>query len=365
MKVLAICSGNMPDFDLQLHQAFIYDQVCALNAIDPTIEIDFYFIKGKGIGGYLQNFKKLKYTLQEKKYDIVHAHFALSGLLAGMQRGVPVITTFHGSDINIPSLRVLSALAMLMSKKVIYVSHALNQKALLKNSNKDHVVPCGLDLSIFKPYSEEELQTFPIRATPSRDLRLQPPQPPQPPQLPQPFQLPQPLPNRATPSRDLRLQHLQPLKPLQPSKKHILFSSSFNNPVKNYSLLQAALKLMDASHIVVHELKNMSRVEVAEMMNRVDLCVMTSFSEGSPQFIKEAMACNCPIVSTNVGDVQEVIGNTPGCYVVGFDAAGLASAIQRALAIGKRTEGRDRILKFDNQLIAKQIIDIYKTMLKK
>ena len=338
MKVLAICSGNMPDFDLQLHQAFIYDQVCALNAIDPTIEIDFYFIKGKGIGGYLQNFKKLKYTLQEKKYDIVHAHFALSGLLAGMQRGVPVITTFHGSDINITTLRVFSALAMLLSKKVIYVSDALNQKALLKNSNKDHVVPCGLDLSIFKPYSEEELQTFPIRATPSRDLRLQP------------------FPNRAMPSRDLRL---------QPSKKHILFASSFNNPVKNYSLLQAALKLMDASNLVVHELKNMSRVEVAEMMNRVDLCVMTSFSEGSPQFIKEAMACNCPIVSTNVGDVQEVIGNTPGCYVVGFDAAGLASAIQRALAFGKRTEGRDRILKFDNQLIAKQIIDIYKTMLKK
>jgi len=328
----------MPDFDMQLHQAFIHDQVCALEAVDPTIEIDFYFIKGKGFNGYMRNFKKLSHTLKEKKYDIVHAHFALSGLLAGLQRRVPVITTFHGSDINNPKLRLLSAFAMLMSKKVIYVSHALNQKALFKNSNKDHVVPCGLDLSIFKPYSHLEIQPLPNRAAPSRDLRLQP------------------FPNRATPSRDLRL---------QPSTKHILFSSSFTNPVKNYPLLQAALKLMDASHIVVHELKNMSRVEVAAMMNRVDLCVMTSFSEGSPQFIKEAMACNCPIVSTNVGDVKEVIGNTPGCYVVDFDAAELASAIQLALVFGKRTEGRDKVLKFDNQLIAKQIIEIYKTMLKK
>lgn len=326
MKVLVVCSGNMPDFDVQLHQAFVYDQVQALQALNSQLEIDFFFIKGKGFSGYLQNFKKLKHTLQEKKYDIVHSHFALSGLLVALQRKVPMVTSFHGSDINIPILRVFSALAMLMSKKVIYVSHALNQKALLKNSNKDHVVPCGLDLSIFKPYSHlepEHLQPLPIRATPSRDLRL------------------------------------------QPSKKHILFASSFTNPVKNYPLLQAALKLIDSSNIVVHELKNMSRVEVAEMMNMVDLCVMTSFSEGSPQFIKEAMACNCPIVSTNVGDVQEVIGNSPGCYVVGFDAAELANAIQRALAFGKRTEGRDKVLKFDNQLIAKQIINIYKSMLKK
>ena len=317
MKVLVVCSGNMPDFDVQMHQAFVYDQVQASKVLDSNLEIDFFFIKGKGIIGYLQNFKKLQHTLQEKKYDIVHAHFALSGLLTGLQRRVPVITTFHGSDINILKLRVFSGLAMLLSKKVIYVSHALNQQALFKNSDKDHIVPCGLDLSIFKPYSHLELQP------------------------------------------------LKPLQPLQPSKKHILFSSSFTNPVKNYPLLQAALQLMDASKIVVHELKNMSRVEVAEMMNRVDLCVMTSFSEGSPQFIKEAMACNCPIVSTDVGDVQVVIGKTPGCYVVGFDAAELASAIQQALAFGKRTEGRDKIIRFDNQLIAKQIIEIYNTMLKK
>jgi glycosyltransferase involved in cell wall biosynthesis len=316
----------MPNFDVQLHQAFIYDQVLALKALDQTIEIDFFFIKGKGISGYLQNLSKLKHTLLQQKYDLVHAHFALSGLLAGLQRKVPVVTTFHGSDINIPKLRLLSALAMMMSKKVIYVSQVLNQKALFRNDNKDHVIPCGLDLSIFKPYSHLEpkhLQPIPIRATPSRDLRL------------------------------------------QPSKKHILFASSFTNPVKNYPLLQVALKLMDVSNIVVHELKSMSRVEVAEMMNKVDLCIMTSFTEGSPQFIKEAMACNCPIVSTDVGDVKEVIGKTQGCYVVDFDANELASAIQRALAFGKRTNGRDGVLKFDNQLIAKQILEIYKTMLKK
>jgi glycosyltransferase involved in cell wall biosynthesis len=316
----------MPNFDVKLHQAFIYDQVLALKALDQTIEIDFFFIKGKGISGYLQNLSRLKHTLLQQKYDLVHAHFALSGLLAGLQRKVPVVTTFHGSDINIPKLRVFSALAMLLSKKVIYVSHALKQKALFKNSNKDLVVPCGMDLAIFKPYSKDDLLSV------------------QPPKLSKPSKLSQ---------------------PLNPSQKNILFSSSFTNPVKNYPLLQAALKLMDASNIVVHELKNMSRVEVAEMMNKVDLCVMTSLTEGSPQFIKEAMACNCPIVSTDVGDVKEVIGNTPGCYVVGFDAAELASAIEKSLDLGYRTNGRKRILKFDNQLIAKQILEVYTTMLKK
>jgi len=48
----------MPNFDVQLHQAFIYDQVLALKALEPEIEIDFFFIKGKGIRGYLQNLSR-------------------------------------------------------------------------------------------------------------------------------------------------------------------------------------------------------------------------------------------------------------------------------------------------------------------
>lgn len=89
---------------------------------------------------------------------------------------------------------------------------------------------------------------------------------------------------------------------------------------------------------------------------------MTSFTEGSPQFIKEAMACGCPIVSVNVGDVADVIDGVDGCYIAERDSVLIASLLQKAINDNKRTNGRVRIelLGFTNRLIANQIIDLYK-----
>lgn len=63
------------------------------------IETSFFTIKDKGWKGYLKNRKLLIKRIQEYKPDIVHAHYGLSGLLAPPCK-VPVVTTYHGSDIN-------------------------------------------------------------------------------------------------------------------------------------------------------------------------------------------------------------------------------------------------------------------------
>ena len=94
--------------------------------------------------------------------------------------------------------------------------------------------------------------------------------------------------------------------------------------------------------------------------NAADVLLLTSLSEGSPNIIKEAMACNCPIVSTDVGDVKENIYNTEGCFISSYDPSDIANKIQKASNYGKsRTNGRENITHLNNNIVAKQILNIY------
>ena len=311
MNILIVCSGNAPHFNFEKHQAFIYDQLQALQQILPDAQFDTFFIRGKGVSGYLSSLKKLKHTLREKKYRCVHAHFCHSAMLANLQRSVPVVSTFHGSDINMSKNRMISAIVGLLSRKTIYVSQKLRENAIVTSKKKDYVIPCGVDFDRFKP-----MPKMAARQTMG----------------------------------------------LNSEKKIILFASSFDVPVKNAALAKNAIELLNNPDVILMELKGYTRDEVSLLLSAADVALMTSFSEGSPQFIKEAMACNCPIVTTDVGDVREVIGDTEGCYITGYDPEDVAEKIELALALNKRTNGREKIKHLDNQRIARKILDVYNTL---
>jgi glycosyltransferase involved in cell wall biosynthesis len=93
--------------------------------------------------------------------------------------------------------------------------------------------------------------------------------------------------------------------------------------------------------------------------------LLSSPSEGSPNVIKEAMACNCPIVSTDVGDVREIFGGIEGCFIAESNPQNFAENIQRAIAFGRRTVGRDRIYYLDSEIVANKILNLYKETIKK
>lgn len=311
MDVLIVCSGNAPSFDFQKHQAFIYDQVEAVKKVDGTIRFDYFFINQKGVKGYLGCLKALKAKINIKKYDCIHAHFSTSALLANLQRNVPVITTFHGSDINLKLHRGLSFIVALLSKKVIYVSDQLLQKALFTLRFKSQVLPCGINFEVFVPQSKAIVRQ-------KMGLEL--------------------------------------------AKKYILFSSHFENKVKNAPLAMTAVAMLQKDELELIELKNYSRAEVADLMAGVDVALMTSFSEGSPQFVKEALACNCPVVSTDVGDVQTVMGSIEGCFIASYEPEDVANKLRQVLSTTKPFQGRDMVQHFDNQIIAKKLILIYKSI---
>jgi len=152
---------------------------------------------------------------------------------------------------------------------------------------------------------------------------------------------------------------------LDTTKRYILFSGAFQNAVKNAALAQAAVACCPEVELL--ELNGYSREQIALLMNAVDVALMTSFSEGSPQFIKEALACNCPIVSVPVGDVPEMIGEMEGCFVTTYEPSDVAEKLRLALEFGKRTEGRKRILelKLDSESIARRIVEVYQALLEK
>lgn len=144
--------------------------------------------------------------------------------------------------------------------------------------------------------------------------------------------------------------------------KYILFSSSFEIKEKNYSLAKAAVENLGLENLELIELKNYSRDEVSLLFNAVDVALMTSTSEGSPQFIKEALACNCPIVSTDVGDVKDMISGIKSCFITSFNPIDVSAKIKLALEI-KRTEEVNLCLSFDNKIIAQKLKLIYQKIL--
>ena len=142
-----------------------------------------------------------------------------------------------------------------------------------------------------------------------------------------------------------------------------IYLTGYENERKNYALAKKAIALLTKYDVNLIELKGYKRDEVNQLLNACDLALLPSKSEGSPQFIKEAMACNCPIISTDVGDVKDVIKNTKGCYITSYIPADVANKIKMALNFGKRTEGRGQIEHLDNRLIAARIVDVYKKIL--
>ena len=308
MRILVVASFNKGRF-----APFIVEQVEALKKQGCTIE--FFGLQGKGLLGYLRNLPLLKKKIKAFCPDVIHAHYGLSGLLANLQRHVPVVTTYHGSDINDKKVLPFSKMAMRLSAWNVFVSRKTLEIA--KPKKKYILLPCGIDLS---------------------DLQLT---------------------DRAESRRKMGLQD---------DRKYILFAGAFDIPVKNAPLAKDTVACLQENQTELLELKGYSREEVILLMCAADAFLMTSLTEGSPQVIKEAMACGCPIVSVDVGDVKERVEGLEGCFVSDSrDPNDLANLIGKAFAFGRKTDGRKKIVadRLDNRLVAKQLFEIYERVLRR
>lgn len=308
MRVLVVCSGTRG-----IISPYITEQIKALRS-HCGVEFGLFQIRKGGWLGYISHFKPLLKVINRFNPDIIHAHYGLCGFLAILQRRIPVVTTFHGSDINDANVYRWSRLAHLLSAASIFVEKSMMDK--IRKHKSSYIIPCGVDLSVFYPFNQQ----------------------------------------------NLIVKH-----EYRPDKVSILIYSGIGGLIKNFSLAREACNMAEKKlgvKINIVELRGFSRDEVSLLLNTSDCFLLYSSSEGSPQVIKEAMACNCPIVTTDVGDVRWIIGDTKGCFIAFHDLQSVSDSLVNAVIYArkfKHTNGRDRIvsLGLDNSNIAKRVFLVY------
>ncbi|TCJ26457.1 glycosyltransferase [Halomonas sp. GDM18] len=97
----------------------------------------------------------------------------------------------------------------------------------------------------------------------------------------------------------------------------LIFPSNPSRVEKNYSFFCEVISLLEKENVKVKKIifHNKGRAQVIEDLSNSDALLLTSDREGSPQVVKEAIACNCKVVSRPVGDVAESYKLVEGVYI--------------------------------------------------
>ncbi len=325
MKVLYLVA-TLPTESNPRAGVFVKEQIDSLKL--KGVEADTLEVndrKEDKYGAFLKAVVKLNKKIRQVKYDFIHAHYGSLGLIACCQTKLPVAITFWGDDVlGTPAktgrYKVKTNLLVALNKKaadkaflVIVQSEEMKKRLGKQNA---FIVPFGVDFKLFRPVDRKEAC-----------LSLK----------------------------------------LDPGIKRILFANDSNIPVKQFSLARKVFNIVKEKHhnteLVVTN--KYPREAMPLYMNACDALILTSLHEGSPNVIKEAMACNLPIVSVDVGDVREVVKDTKNCFIASRDPAEMAERIIRIFGSGERSNGRECIGHLEINTIARKIIDAYEKYLKK
>ncbi|MFQ6082771.1 MAG: glycosyltransferase family 4 protein [Candidatus Aminicenantia bacterium] len=322
MKVLQVVSSLSSEKEL-FNKPFIKTQIDTLRA--NGIHIDVLEInKNDNPINYFLGFKKVNNQLKKNNYALIHAHYSYCGWACVFQRKTPVIVSLMGSDLlGIPNWNgkqtllgyfniFISQLLQFFVQGMIVKSKEMRNHCIRKKIVK--VIPNGVDFEKFKPIDKSKCRKI------------------------------------------LGLNNF---------KKYILFLGNPKIPGKNIKLALKAYNILKKTDENVEFLMPypVPYNIIPIYLNAADVLLLTSYWEGSPNVIKEAMACNLPIVSTDVGDVREIIGNTEGCYICSFDPKDVANKVLSSLEYNKRTNGGDKIKHLNLNNIAMQILEVYSKVL--
>jgi teichuronic acid biosynthesis glycosyltransferase TuaC len=322
-RVLMV-TGVYPTEKLPHKGTFIKSQVDSLSAVGVEIEV-LHPRPGPILLRYPLTMMGVFLKALSGHFDIVHGHYGQWCLFARMQWATPVVASFLGDDLlgtvtTNGSYSTMSRLVVRMSHwlcrrvdAVIVKSEAMKKAA---SGGNVFVIPNGVDFDLFRP-------------TPRAEARAA-----------------------------LGWDH---------GHYYVLFGNDPKIPVKNFPLAQAAIECLRSRGIPAELVvaTGLPQTTLVQYINASNALILSSVAEGSPNVVKETMACNVPVVSTEVGDVSQVIGRTKGCRVCPHDPVALATALEQALRHSEPTTGRADIMHLDRSVVAKQVIAVYEQVISK
>jgi len=324
MRILAVIN-QYPTPPFPAAGTYVEQQIKGLREMGVHVDILFVDRLREGMRAYLKLRGQIRQTIAQVQPQIVHVMYGgvMSDQVTRMVDDRPTIVTFHGSDLLGEHLsgvvRKLIAgygvwaswQAARRADRIVVVSKILYD-ALPKDVDRSKVgiIPCGIDLDRFKPLSQKEC-------------------------------------------RDRLGWNIE--------RFHILFPSHPGNSVKRYLLARAAVEALSRQgiHAEMHCLQGVSNDDVPVWLNASDVVLLTSQHEGSPTVIKEALACNVPIVSVDVGDVRERIEGIEGCYLALPEPDNLAAKLHLVYAGLRRVAGREKVQELSLQCIATRLNEFY------
>jgi glycosyltransferase involved in cell wall biosynthesis len=327
MRVLAVTNLYPTPTEPALG-SFIEQQVAGLRETGVEVEVLFVDRRRHGATEYLSVPTRIRSRLRRFDADVVHIMYG--GVMANVAtraiRSRPTVVTFHGTDLLGEHLSGVfrrlvakcgvwsSWAAARRATGVVVVGKALRE-VLPDNVDraKVRIIPCGIDLTRFRPLE---------RSACRRQIGW------------------------------------------SENNFHVLFNTSGDDPVKQPALARAAVETLKRAAVPaeIHELRGISNTEVPIWLNASDVLLLTSRTEGSPTIVKEALACNLPVVSVDVGDVGERIRDIEGCHLAAAEPGDLAEKLQLVYTGPRRVRSREKMEEVSVRQSAVQLKTFYEEL---
>jgi len=288
---------------------FVKEQVQSIRALGH--DVDVLFVNGREgrlrHKGYALGVPNLWRQMRRSEYDVVHAHYVLTGLVARCQWGTPLVLTHHGIEVQDGFQGSLCRWSRSFPDELIVVAQWMRDAL---GTPRAHVIPCGVDLSLFHPMPRAEARQ---------------------------------------------------VLGLDPGRRYVLFAGEWWRPEKRFHLVEAAVERLQRRHPDVELLKvdREAHWRVPLYMNAVDALTLVSTCEGSPMVVKEAVACGLPVIATDAGDAWDVIDQIEGCYRVQPEVGEIAARLEDALSPPRRIDGSIAAQNFSMDAIARDVVSVY------